>query len=139
NIIEAARALKVDHFVFASTSSVYGANRTMPFAEHHTADHQVSLYAATKRANEAIAHSYAHLYRIPCTGLRFFTVYGPWGRPDMAPQKFTARIFAGDPIDVYNEGKMKRDFTFIDDIVEGVVRVTDHIPVPDEGWDAFNP
>ncbi len=139
NILEAARALKVDHFVFASTSSVYGANTTMPFAEHHAADHQLSLYAATKRANEALAHSYAHLYNIPSTGLRFFTVYGPWGRPDMAPQKFAARICAGDPVDVYNDGKMKRDFTFIDDIVEGVVHVLDHIPVPDESWDAANP
>ena len=139
NILEASRALKIDHLVFASTSSVYGANTTMPFAEHHTADHQISLYAATKRANEALAHSYAHLYRIPSTGLRFFTVYGPWGRPDMAPQKFTARIFAGDPIDVYNQGQMKRDFTFIDDIVEGIVRVLDHVPVPDESWDPANP
>jgi UDP-glucuronate 4-epimerase len=139
NILEAARALKVDHFVFASTSSVYGANTTMPFAEHHTADHPLSLYAATKRANEALAHSYAHLYKIPSTGLRFFTVYGPWGRPDMAPQKFTAGILAGDPIDVYNEGRMKRDFTFIDDVVEGVVRVVDHIPVPDESWDPATP
>ncbi len=139
NILEAARVLKVDHFVFASTSSVYGANTTMPFAEHHTADHQLSLYAATKRANEALAHSYTHLFKIPATGLRFFTVYGPWGRPDMAPQKFTAGIFAGDPIDIYNEGKMKRDFTFIDDVVEGVVRVIDHIPVADESWDSANP
>jgi UDP-glucuronate 4-epimerase len=139
NILEAARALKVDHFVFASTSSVYGANTTLPFAEHYTADHQMSLYAATKRANEAFAHSYAHLYKIPCTGLRFFTVYGPWGRPDMAPQKFTAQIFAGDPIDVYNDGKMERDFTFIDDIVDGIVRVIDHIPAVDEAWDSSNP
>lgn len=139
NILEAARALKVDHFVFASTSSVYGANTAMPFAEHHTADHQMSLYAATKRANEALAHSYAHSYKIPSTGLRFFTVYGPWGRPDMAPQKFTAGILAGDPIDVYNEGKMKRDFTFIDDVAEGVIRVVDHIPALDESWDPANP
>ncbi len=139
NILEAARALKVEHFVFASTSSVYGANTTMPFAEHHTADHQLSLYAATKRANEALAHSYAHLYKIPSTGLRFFTVYGPWGRPDMAPQKFAARICAGDPIDVYNNGNMKRDFTFVGDIVEGVTRVVDHTPIADESWNAANP
>ncbi len=139
NVLEAARALKVIHLVYASTSSVYGANKVMPFAEHHSASHPVSLYAATKRANELMAHSYAHLFQIPVTGLRFFTVYGPWGRPDMAPHKFTARIFAGDPIDVYNGGKMMRDFTFVEDIVEGVVRVTDHIPVADEGWDPMNP
>jgi len=139
NVLEAARALNVAHLVYASTSSVYGANRAMPFAEHHGAAHPVSFYAATKRTNELMAHSYAHLFKIPATGLRFFTVYGPWGRPDMAPHKFTARIFAGDPIDVYNDGKMMRDFTFIDDIVEGVVRVVDHIPVPDEGWDPMTP
>ncbi len=139
NVLEAARALKVVHLVYASTSSVYGANKAMPFAEHHSASHPVSLYAATKRANELMAHSYAHLFKIPTTGLRFFTVYGPWGRPDMAPHKFTARIFAGDPIDVYNGGRMMRDFTFVDDIVEGVVRVIDHIPFADESWDPMNP
>lgn len=139
NVLEGARALQVEHLVYASTSSVYGANKSMPFAEHHSASHPVSLYAATKRANELMAHSYAHLFNIPTTGLRFFTVYGPWGRPDMAPHKFTARIFAGDPIDVYNGGKLMRDFTFVDDIVEGVVRVTDHIPVPDEGWNPMAP
>ena len=139
NVLEACRAHKVEHLVFASTSSVYGANKALPYAENHGTAHQVSLYAATKRANEAMAHSYAHLFKIPMTGLRFFTVYGPWGRPDMAPQKFTARICAGQSIDVYNNGKLKRDFTFIDDIVEGVVRVLDHIPVADEGWDPFNP
>ena len=139
NILEAARALKTEHLVYASTSSVYGANKAMPFAEHHSASHPLSLYAATKRANELLAHSYSHLFSIPTTGLRFFTVYGPWGRPDMAPQKFAARILAGDPIDVYNGGKMMRDFTFVDDIVEGVVRVTDHIPVADEGWDPMAP
>lgn len=139
NILEAALAVRTEHLVFASTSSVYGANKAMPFAEHHSASHPLSLYAATKRANELLAHSYAHIFKIPMTGLRFFTVYGPWGRPDMAPQKFTASIFAGDPIDVYNSGKMMRDFTFVDDIVEGVVRVTDHVPVPDESWDAMNP
>lgn len=139
NVLEAARALNAAHLVYASTSSVYGANKAMPFAEHHGVSHPVSLYAATKRANELMAHSYAHLFKIPVTGLRFFTVYGPWGRPDMAPHKFTARIFAGDPIDVYNGGRMMRDFTFIEDIVEGVVRVTDHIPVEDESWDPMNP
>jgi UDP-glucuronate 4-epimerase len=139
NVLEAARAHKVRHLVYASTSSVYGANKQMPFSEHHSASHPVSFYAATKRANELMAHSYAHLFKIPTTGLRFFTVYGPWGRPDMAPHKFTTRIFAGDPIDVYNGGKMMRDFTFIDDIVEGVVRVTDHIPVADESWDPLAP
>ena len=139
NMLEAVRAVRPDHFVFASTSSVYGANEAMPFSEHHSAAHPLSLYAATKRANELLAHSYAHLFQTPMTGLRFFTVYGPWGRPDMAPQKFTARIFAGDPIDVYNDGKMMRDFTFIDDIVEGVVRVINHLPVPDDGWDAMAP
>ncbi|MGE4063843.1 MAG: NAD-dependent epimerase [Rhodospirillaceae bacterium] len=139
NVLEAARALAVRHLVYASTSSVYGANKAMPFAEHHGAAHPVSLYAATKRANELMAHSYSHLFKIPTTGLRFFTVYGPWGRPDMAPHKFTARIFAGDPIDVYNGGKMMRDFTFVDDIVEGVVRVTDHIPSADTSWDPMAP
>jgi len=139
NVLEAARTIKIEHLVYASTSSVYGANRTLPFAEHHSASHPVSLYAATKRANELMAHSYAHLFAIPTTGLRFFTVYGPWGRPDMAPHKFTARIFAGDPIEVYNGGEMMRDFTYIDDIVEGVVRVMDHIPVADEGWDPMAP
>ena len=139
NVLEAARAHEIAHLVYASTSSVYGANRAMPFAEHHSTAHPVSLYAATKRANELLAHSYSHLYRIPCTGLRFFTVYGPWGRPDMAPQKFAARIFAGDPIEVYNGGKLSRDFTFIDDIVEGVVRTFGHIPAVDEGWNAMAP
>ena len=139
SILEAALSVRTEHLVFASTSSVYGANKVMPFAEHHSASHPLSLYAATKRANELLAHSYAHIFKIPMTGLRFFTVYGPWGRPDMAPQKFTASIFAGDPIDVYNGGKMMRDFTFVDDIVEGVVRIADHIPVPDEGWNAMAP
>jgi len=139
NILEAARATETGHLVFASTSSVYGANKAMPFAEHHSASHPVSLYAATKRANELLAHSYAHIFRIPVSGLRFFTVYGHWGRPDMAPQKFTARIFAGDTIDVYNNGDMKRDFTFVDDIVEGVVRVTDHVATVDTAWDAKAP
>ena len=139
NVLEAARALSVEHLVFASTSSVYGADRAMPFSEQQGVAHPVSLYAATKRCNEILAHSYAHIFKIPATGLRFFTVYGPWGRPDMAPQKFAARIFAGDPVDVYNDGKMMRDFTFVEDIVEGVMRVADHIPVADETWDAMSP
>ncbi|MSO96892.1 MAG: SDR family NAD(P)-dependent oxidoreductase [Rhodospirillaceae bacterium] len=139
NVLEAARAHQVAHLVFASSSSVYGANRTTPFAENHSADHPISLYAATKRANELLAHTYAHLFKIPCTGLRFFTVYGPWGRPDMAPYKFTARILSGQAIDVHHDGNMRRDFTYIDDIVEGVVRLIDHIPVPDDAWNAFNP
>ena len=139
NMLEAVRAVEPEHFVFASTSSVYGANKAMPFAEDQSASHPVSLYAATKRSNELLAHSYAHLFKLPMTGLRFFTVYGPWGRPDMAPQKFTARIFAGDSIDVYNDGRMMRDFTFVEDIIEGVVRVIDHIPVADEGWDPLAP
>jgi len=118
---------------------VYGANRTVPFAENQTADHPMSLYAATKRSNELLAHSYAHLFNIPCTGLRFFTVYGPWGRPDMAPYKFTARLLAGAQIDVHHGGNMRRDFTYIDDIVEGVVRVLNHTPVRDEGWNELTP
>ena len=139
NMLESCRQSGVGHLVYASSSSVYGNNHKVPFSVHDPADHPMSLYAATKRANELMAHSYAHLFRIPMTGLRFFTVYGPWGRPDMAPQKFTARIFAGDPIEVYNGGKLMRDFTFVGDIVEGVVRVLDHIPVPDEGWNAEAP
>jgi UDP-glucuronate 4-epimerase len=128
NILEAARAHSIAHLVFASSSSVYGANTTVPFAEHQTADHPMSLYAATKRSNELLAHSYAHIFKIPVTGLRFFTVYGPWGRPDMAPYKFTARLLNGETIDVHHGGNMRRDFTFIDDIVEGVVRTIDCVP-----------
>jgi len=139
NVLEAARIHQVAHFVFASSSSVYGANRIVPFTENHSADHPVSLYAATKRSNELLAHSYAHLFKIPATGLRFFTVYGPWGRPDMAPYKFTARLLAGQSIDIHHGGKMRRDFTFIDDIVEGVVRMIGHAPVADESWDAERP
>jgi len=139
NVLEACRVHKPAHVVFASSSSVYGANRTTPFAEHHTADHPLSLYAATKRSGELLAHSYAHLFKLPCTGLRFFTVYGPWGRPDMAPYKFTARILAGQAIDVHHGGRMRRDFTYIDDIVEGVMRVIDHVPVADESWSALDP
>ena len=125
NILEGCRHAKVGHLVFASSSSVYGSNADMPFREAHTADHPLSLYAATKRANELMAHSYAHLYKLPVTGLRFFTVYGPWGRPDMSLFTFTRKILAGEPIDVYNMGRHARDFTYIDDIVEGVVRTLD--------------
>ena len=139
NILEGCRHQKITHLVFASSSSVYGANTQMPFSVHHNVDHPVSLYAATKKANELIAHTYAHLYNLPCTGLRFFTVYGPWGRPDMALFLFTKAILAGRPIDVFNEGKMSRDFTYIDDIVEGVFRVVDKIPNPNVHWNGHNP
>jgi UDP-glucuronate 4-epimerase len=128
HILEGCRAIEVPHLVYASSSSVYGWNAKIPFSTSDTVDHPVSLYAATKKANELMAHSYAHLFGIPVTGLRFFTVIGPWGRPDMAYFKFTKAILEGRPIDVYNHGKMKRDFTYIDDIIEGVVRVMDHIP-----------
>ncbi|GAB6095745.1 NAD-dependent epimerase [Desulfatiferula olefinivorans] len=128
HILEGCRAIQVPHLVYASSSSVYGWNAKIPFSTRDTVDYPVSLYAATKKANELMAHSYAHLFGIPVTGLRFFTVIGPWGRPDMAYYKFTKAILEGRPIDVYNHGKMKRDFTYIDDIVEGVVRVMDHIP-----------
>ncbi len=139
NIIEGARRSNVGHLVFASSSSVYGANARLPFAEDDNIDHPVSLYAATKKANELIAHSYAHLYRLPCTGLRFFTVYGPWGRPDMALFKFTRGILAGEAIPVFNRGEMVRDFTYVDDIVEGVVRVIDQPAQPDPAWSALAP
>jgi UDP-glucuronate 4-epimerase len=139
NVIEGARRSIAGHFVFASSSSVYGANAKLPFAEDDNIDHPVSLYAATKKANELIAHSYAHLYRLPCTGLRFFTVYGPWGRPDMALFKFTRGILAGEPIPVFNRGEMVRDFTYVDDIVEGVVRVIDRPAQPDPAWMAVAP
>ena len=132
HILEGARAQRVRHFVFASSSSVYGANRKLPFSEDDNVDHPISLYAATKKANELTAHSYAHLFGLPCTGLRFFTVYGPWGRPDMAPFKFTKAIVAGEPIPVYNEGRMVRDFTYVDDVVEAVVRV---MAIPPSGGD----
>jgi UDP-glucuronate 4-epimerase len=128
NVLEGCRHSKVKHLVFASSSSVYGANTKVPFSVHDRVDHPVSLYAATKKANELMAHTYSHLYGIPTTGLRFFTVYGPWGRPDMAPFLFTKAILAGNPIDVFNYGQMRRDFTYIDDIIEGVVRVMDKIP-----------
>ena len=139
NILEGCRATGVEHLVYASSSSVYGANTRQPFSEHHNVDHPVSLYAATKKANELMAHTYAHLYRLPCTGLRFFTVYGPWGRPDMALFKFTRGILAGEPIPVFNEGRMIRDFTYIDDIVEGVIRVVDRVAEPDPAWDPGDP
>ncbi len=139
NVIEGARRSNVGHFVFASSSSVYGANARLPFAEDDNIDHPVSLYAATKKANELIAHSYAHLYRLPCTGLRFFTVYGPWGRPDMALFKFTRGILAGEAIPVFNRGEMVRDFTYVDDIVEGVIRVIDRPAQADPDWSALAP
>jgi UDP-glucuronate 4-epimerase len=131
NILEGCRHHKVKHLIFASSSSVYGANTKLPFAVEDNVDHPISLYAATKKAGELMAHTYAHLYRLPCTGLRFFTVYGPWGRPDMAVYKFTKAIYEGQPIDVYNHGDMKRDFTYIDDIVESMVRMVDKVPEPD--------
>ena len=139
NILEGCRHHGVEHLVYASSSSVYGANTHQPFSEHDNVDHPVSLYAATKKANELMAHTYASLFGLPSTGLRFFTVYGPWGRPDMALFLFTRGILSGTPIEVFNEGKMVRDFTFIDDVVEGVVRVTDSIATPDAKWSGANP
>jgi len=139
NVLEGCRHSKVKHLVFASSSSVYGANTTLPFSEHDNVDHPVSLYAATKKANELMAHSYAHLYRLPCTGLRFFTVYGPWGRPDMALFKFTRGILDGKRIPVFNRGQMTRDFTYVDDIVEGVVRTIDRPAAPNAAWTGAKP
>ena len=139
NILEGCRHHRVRHLVYASSSSVYGANERMPFSVHDNVDHPVSLYAASKKANELMAHTYSHLYGLPTTGLRFFTVYGPWGRPDMALFLFTKAILEGRPIDVYNHGKMRRDFTYVDDIVEGVVRTSDRIAAPDPGWDSDAP
>jgi UDP-glucuronate 4-epimerase len=139
NILEGCRHSGVEHLVYASSSSVYGANTTMPFSVHHNVDHPVSLYAATKKANELLAHSYAHLFQLPTTGLRFFTVYGPWGRPDMALFLFTRAILAGQPIDVFNEGRMRRDFTYIDDIAEGVLRVLDRPAIPNPNWTGSDP
>ncbi|MDZ8050447.1 MAG: NAD-dependent epimerase [Aulosira sp. ZfuVER01] len=139
NILEGCRHSGVQHLVFASSSSVYGANTKMPFSVHDNVDHPVSLYAVTKKANELMAHSYSHLYGLPTTGLRFFTVYGPWGRPDMALFIFTQAILAGQPIDVFNYGKMRRDFTYIDDIVEGVIRVADNIPQANPNWSGDAP
>ncbi len=132
NVLEGCRHKKVEHLVYASSSSVYGANTEIPFSVRHGVDHPMSLYAATKKANELMAHTYSHLYALPTTGLRFFTVYGPWGRPDMAMFGFTKAILEGKPIDVFNHGKMRRDFTYIDDIAEGVIRVADRVPVPPE-------
>jgi UDP-glucuronate 4-epimerase len=137
NILEGCRHSKVQHLVYASSSSVYGGNKKMPFAEDDGVDHPVSLYAATKKANELMAHSYSHLYGLPTTGLRFFTVYGPWGRPDMAPMLFTKAAFAGEPIKVFNHGKMARDFTYIDDIVQGIVLTLDKIPASNPDYDAI--
>lgn len=139
NVLEGCRNNGIKHLVFASSSSVYGANTKVPFSVHDNVDHPVSLYAATKKANELMAHTYANLYKVPCTGLRFFTVYGPWGRPDMAYFLFTKAILEDRPIDVFNFGKMQRDFTYIDDIVEGVVRVLDRIPEPDPAWSGEAP
>lgn len=139
NILENCRHRKVKHLVYASSSSVYGGNTRLPFSEHDNVDHPVSLYAATKKANELMAHAYSHLYGLPTTGLRFFTVYGPWGRPDMALYLFVRAILEGQPIEVFNHGKMQRDFTYIDDIVEGVVRTLDRVAEPDPAFDASRP
>ena len=139
HVLEGCRHHGVEHLVFASTSSVYGADTAMPFSEHQGTDHPLTLYAASKKANEAMAHSYAHLYGIPCTGLRFFTVYGPWGRPDMALFLFTRAILAGEPIKVFNHGKHKRSFTYVDDIVEGVIRALDRPPGTDPAWNGDAP
>lgn len=139
NILEACRHNKVEHLVYASSSSVYGANTNMPFSVHNNVDHPVSLYAASKKSNELLAHSYSHLFGLPTTGLRFFTVYGPWGRPDMALFIFTRNILAGKPIDVFNHGHHRRDFTYIDDIVEGVIRTLDHVATPNPQWNGDEP
>lgn len=139
HILEGCRHHDVEHLVYASSSSVYGANTTMPFSVHHNVDHPLSLYAASKKSNELMAHTYSHLYGLPTTGLRFFTVYGPWGRPDMALFKFTKAILAGEPIQVFNHGKHRRDFTYIDDIVEGVIRVLDHPAQPNPMWNGATP
>lgn len=139
NILEGCRHYGVNHLVYASSSSVYGANTKMPFSVHDNVDHPVSLYAATKKANELIAHTYSHLYRLPTTGLRFFTVYGPWGRPDMALYMFTEAILAGRTIQLFNHGKMRRDFTYIDDIVQGVIRTADHTARPNPDWQGDSP
>ncbi|WP_395672195.1 NAD-dependent epimerase [Phenylobacterium sp.] len=139
NILEGCRAVQPKHLVYASTSSVYGANGKLPFNVHDHAVHPITLYAATKVANEAMAHAYAHLFRIPCTGFRFFTVYGPWGRPDMSPFKFIRAIHRGEPLDLYGEGRMQRDFTYIDDIVDGLVAALDRPPAPDPNWNPAAP
>jgi UDP-glucuronate 4-epimerase len=139
NVLEGCRAQQTAHLLFASSSSVYGANSALPYSVHDPVDHPVSLYAASKRAGELMAHSYAHLFSLPCTGLRFFTVYGPWGRPDMAYFSFTRKILAGEPIPVFNHGQMQRDFTYIDDIIEGVVRLIPHAPQPQTQWSEQDP
>jgi len=139
HVLEGCRHAGVEHLVLASSSSVYGANTAMPFSVHQNVDHPLSLYAASKKSTELMAHTYAHLYRLPVTVLRFFTVYGPWGRPDMAPFIFTKKILAGEPIDVFNNGHHARDFTYIDDIVEGVVRTADHIAAPNPNWSGEKP
>jgi UDP-glucuronate 4-epimerase len=139
NVLEGCRHNKVKHLVYASSSSVYGANTSMPFSVHDNVDHPLSLYAASKKSNELMAHTYSHLYDIPTTGLRFFTVYGPWGRPDMALFMFTKNILAGKPIDVFNYGKHRRDFTYVDDIVEGVIRVLDKVAEPNPNWSGDKP
>jgi len=139
NILEGCRHNRIAHLVYASSSSVYGLNTRMPFSVHDNVDHPVSLYAASKKANELMAHSYSHLYRLPVTGLRFFTVYGPWGRPDMALFLFTRAILAGEPIKVFNHGRMERDFTYIDDIIEGIYRLLPQIPEPDPNWSGADP
>ena len=139
DLLEGCRAAKVEHLVFASSSSVYGLNARLPFSVHDNVDHPLSLYGATKKANELMAHAYSHLFSLPATGLRFLTVYGPWGRPDMAPMLFARAILEGKPIDVFNEGRMRRDFTYVDDIVEGVVRVLDRAPAGDAKFDPARP
>jgi UDP-glucuronate 4-epimerase len=139
NVLEGCRPNRVEHVMFASSSSVYGANTALPFSVHQNVDHPLSLYGASKKANELMAHTYAHLYRLPVTGLRFFTVYGPWGRPDMALFLFTRKILAGEPIDVFNEGHHARDFTYIDDIVEGVLRTADKVATPNPDWSGDDP
>jgi len=139
HMLEGCRQARTPHLVYASSSSVYGSNTSMPFAVHDNVDHPVSLYAATKKANELMAHCYANLYGLPCTGLRFFTVYGPWGRPDMALFKFTQAIIEGRPIELYNHGRMQRDFTYVDDIVEGLVRIMNIAPRPNPDWDSSHP
>ena len=139
NMLEGCRAVGVEHLVYASSSSVYGANAKLPYAEADPAGHPVSLYGASKRANELMAHSYSVLYDLPVTGLRYFTVYGPWGRPDMSPMLFAGKIYAGEPIQVFNRARHRRDFTYIDDVVEATLRVVDRPPVPDENWDATRP
>ena len=139
NILEGCKNNSVEHLIYASSSSVYGLNKSFPFSENHNVDHPISLYAASKKSNEAMAHAYSHIFNLPCTGLRFFTVYGPWGRPDMALYIFTKKIISGEPIDVYGHGKMKRDFTFIDDIVEGVIRLIDKPSNGNKNWSGKKP